>query len=956
MIFNVLIIRSLFIVGIFLQLVLQVQAQTNYQASKLSGNIILDGKLDESQWLEASKFADFVSLAARTSDQVTAQTSFRILSDEEAVYVGITCAEPYVSRLVKTPVERNSMDLFKQDELEVFLDPTGTGTSFYQFIVSSSNSHFCTHVIESGRITVSDFDPVWESAVNIDSTSWSIEMRIPMSAFYKTTAANWSENWKVNVSRQRTQTKSGELSTWSPLNAAFYEPWDFRTIGNFTMKSAKDDLRIQGLTLSLQSKLNETSYSGFAKVDLIASAEARGNYQINLMDDKGNLIQSKSIDIQTEKTQIVWDKVMVNKLGKTSFLIQAIDHEEMIRQQFYTTTRLQYLPVAIKISEPYYSNCIFPDENIPEIKGNIAVNLPADSLLGCIMNVQLIGNSGIVAEYTGSIGEFSIPAHSLANGDYSLVVKILKNGRTVVQDSSTIRKLAPIAGINMCRIDRDGNLIVNGKPWFFLQWYGGDSYGMSQALKEKHAGKQIPNCSGSINMHTDMMAERINGTDGDRITKDVSPSSTVLDVMKQRATQSLNQPNLIFHYVVDEPDYRSISPVYLKHQYDLIKKIDPYHPVFICTNDPEKYKDCADIIAPDPYTSPTFDKNGNRSMTSPKVVRDEVREVVNTGKVAPWCIPQAFTYFFQNAYADYPTFTEYRCMAFDAVINGAKGIWSFIFYDHFATPELLLGCDFVYEELSQLSPFFVASGKPALLKVSAPEDGVDAWLRTVNGVSLLMTVNLLNKPVQATISSDSLKNITNLIGYREPGTLNISNGSVIIDFEPYQVRIFTSKSIDQGLKTVVEMKTEITNTIASLKKPGNLLFGKKDKIKYAISGKLGEGLSTDLKQLQTLTDGIDDCLGYKVDDAIAWITMEFVDSAQCFNKIVLYSSTIKDVDFSIWNDAAWVSVGQVTDNTCSKIEFNLKEPVLSNQLKINITKSRTGTKPELYEVELYSEH
>lgn len=85
---------------------LSVMAMTtgaDVKAGKLQGEITLDGKLDEAVWKETPAHSDFKMLKGRNKqNRRPTRTEFRILCDENHIYIGLRCEEKEIRQLVKT--------------------------------------------------------------------------------------------------------------------------------------------------------------------------------------------------------------------------------------------------------------------------------------------------------------------------------------------------------------------------------------------------------------------------------------------------------------------------------------------------------------------------------------------------------------------------------------------------------------------------------------------------------------------------------------------------------------------------------------------------------------------------------------------------------------------------------------------------------------------------------------
>ena len=68
-------------------------------------------------------------------------------------------------------------------------------------------------------------------------------------------------------------------------------------------------------------------------------------------------------------------------------------------------------------------------------------------------------------------------------------------------------------------------------------------------------------------------------------------------------------PALLAWYLVDEPDETKMNPAAALAMYELIRELDPYHPVYLVNNRPRTYaaySDASDILAIDVYPIPNY--------------------------------------------------------------------------------------------------------------------------------------------------------------------------------------------------------------------------------------------------------------------------------------------------------------------------------------------------------------
>jgi hypothetical protein len=881
------------------------------------------------------------------------------LYDEENLYFGITCSEPLMNQLSDAPLEPNG-PVSERDCVEIFLDPEGKGFAYYQFMASAGNSQRSSYFIEGGSTTIGDYGSRWESAIYKGKDFWSAEVKIPLCSLYQTASSRFSDVWGMNVARER-KPGGAELLTWSPTKLrGFHDPTAFNKVRGLPGKSARFDLEFDSLTANPRQADGE-NWKGNMTIGLVATPLTAGNYRASLRLDGKEVLKSRPITLVPGKNQVVLDEVVYTKLGKNlAELIIENDRNE-ICGVCVLPVRVEFAPFQITFQEPFYGNCFFPGQKADEVKGSVQLNIPPNLLPKAVAKISLQGPGLAVEPVTTPIkngqADFCFPVTGMQVGEFQLQCDVLVEGKTVAQQTCLIRKLAqPFKG-NAVWLDRNLNLIVNGQPRFVRGWYGAGGWMVSTELLKQPQDLLSKNVN-SWGLSSDVTAERT-GVVGvkEQVKKDVEPSPAVYEVMKKNIEQHRGDPNLLVWYLADEPECRGLSPVYLRHQYEFVKKLDPFHPVMIISRSPELFTQCADVISPHPYINPRVDDAGKRSLSNPmRASGQQIKTVLQSGKgrIAPWLTPQAFSYgTMSDRFGDFPTFTEYRASVYAAVVNGCKGIFPFMYCEHFNSLDLRMGCDFVYETLAKMDEFLLGPEKPLPISVKAPNDAVEVMLKSVDGKLLLIAVNTEDQDLDATLESPLLQDTKKLWGYRENGEVDLQQGKFKLHFTPYQVHLLSNPVLDQGLKKVETFMSELAAAKAELRKPGNLLYGRGKEIEWGVSESY---MSSNPMGMFTLTDGICDSLGFVArvqEKSPAWVEMRFRTFVPKFKSAKIYSATIEDLDFLIWKDGAWQKAGEVRGNQEPVIEFKFDRQLSTVKIKLLLTKVHAGKKAEIYEVELY---
>ena len=135
--------------------------------------ITIDGHLDEAAWASAIPATEFTQSDPIDGAAASERTEVRVLYDDDAIYVGANLHDStgrISSRLGRRDAELNDSDWFI-----VVFDSYHDHTDGFRFKVNPDG------VIGDEAHGDRSWNPVWTSATHVDSTGWSVEMRIPFS-------------------------------------------------------------------------------------------------------------------------------------------------------------------------------------------------------------------------------------------------------------------------------------------------------------------------------------------------------------------------------------------------------------------------------------------------------------------------------------------------------------------------------------------------------------------------------------------------------------------------------------------------------------------------------------------------------------------------------------------------------------------------------------------------------
>jgi len=190
-----------------------VLAARNMRASRASGAINIDGKLDEPAWQAAVPSSDFMQSYPKVGGTPTDRTEVRVLYDDEALYVGIRMFDSRPDSIAAQLARRDASGIYS-DWVHVMIDSYRDRRTAWRFSVNPKGVQ--KDVLEYDDRAGEDlnWDAVWQVATRIDSSGWVAEYRIPFSQLRFGGAPRGVERiWGFQVMRDIA--RRNERDSWS---------------------------------------------------------------------------------------------------------------------------------------------------------------------------------------------------------------------------------------------------------------------------------------------------------------------------------------------------------------------------------------------------------------------------------------------------------------------------------------------------------------------------------------------------------------------------------------------------------------------------------------------------------------------------------------------------------------------------------------------------------------------
>lgn len=196
----------------------EISERREYVCYMRSGEINLDGLMDEPSWQAVPWSDSFVDIEGDEKPMPLYETRMKMIWDEEFLYIGVHLDEPHVWATYR---ERESV-IFHENDIEVFLDPDGDTHNYFEQEINALGTEWdllLTKPYRNGGHAINGWNiNGFKKAIHIQGTLnnpedvdrfWSIEMAIPWKALSLSgpsfRAPEDGEQWRINFSRVQWQ-------------------------------------------------------------------------------------------------------------------------------------------------------------------------------------------------------------------------------------------------------------------------------------------------------------------------------------------------------------------------------------------------------------------------------------------------------------------------------------------------------------------------------------------------------------------------------------------------------------------------------------------------------------------------------------------------------------------------------------------------------------------------------
>ena len=793
-------------------------------AARVSGALLVDGKLDESCWQNAIPCNDF--LKSQTTAPSSSKTSVKILYDENSLYFGICCEEPRVSEMVNNEAPRDG-GIYQSDCLEIMLDPALSKERYYHFMVNALGNQYDAYRDQGGGVTYKNWNGSWNAKTHLGEDFWSAEIRIPFFNFSEKNSIDG--DWGINVCRGKRSNPREDSS----LTGAYHKVDAFRRLTGINVDLTSFRIELQAPQGNIKLQDGERIFVENQSLIGNFSEKARMFYADSWLTAPDGKVYSSSqtrFELSAgESRKVTLPDIEIEQQGLHVNSLRLTDSKGRVLAYKEATQEIAFSPLRIELQVPWYRHSIFATQNIRHIEFRVLTSMDREALqdrklMLAIRNDEKTVWHELVYNVQPELN-FIVENASIPYGRYVIYAELQdRDGKKIDFCSAEfpLWKL-PFRKTETWR-GRDGNWYVEGKAIFINSFWADKEFALPEhnvRMYFKDGWKNLPQgvlgLSGNpifgVNKRPGVLKALQSG----------NVDEEYLELYRASVRGDLLAPNLFAYNLADEPSSFSASLDSLRQAYEAIKSADPYHPVFISDSNRNDYITACDINGHHPYPSVLKSVKAN-DCTAIATSFDSgmARLAGNYHQVTFIFMDMGFNKWdFGLGPVDgrMATFNEFRDHMLMALACDMKGLIPFN-SNYQAYPECTIGFHAIAREGAWLGQAIIAPDTSFQLETDW--DKLRFVSRELAGDTVIIASNVSMTERVVTFSGlpESVQSVQVI---SENRSIPVKNGSFSDQFNECQGHAYTSGK-PPVLESVAAVNHRIEEAWAARAKPGNFLF------------------------------------------------------------------------------------------------------------------------------------
>jgi len=168
----------------------------------------IDGHLDDDAWHLAKPAGEFLEKSPGQNIPHAQRTEFRVVYDDDALYIGVWCFDTEPKRIIAHNMERDGYMRF-EDVVKITLDTFLDRRNGYYFSINPNGARGDATISNNTQVN-GEWDGAWTARSQRQAWGWSTEIAIPFKSIsFDETTDTWGLNVYRNIGR------AGERGKWA---------------------------------------------------------------------------------------------------------------------------------------------------------------------------------------------------------------------------------------------------------------------------------------------------------------------------------------------------------------------------------------------------------------------------------------------------------------------------------------------------------------------------------------------------------------------------------------------------------------------------------------------------------------------------------------------------------------------------------------------------------------------
>ena len=175
-------------------------------ATYFNQQIKLDGKLDETCWIDAFTVDNLTQREQNEGEPATEKTQIAVVYNTNEIYFGIWCFDSEPTKISAQQMERD-FNWDSDDNIEIIISTFNDNRNGYLFVTNPNGAIADALIGDEGEDFNIDWNGVWDVSVERNELGWFTEIVIPFSTlkFKKDSLQIWGINFERNIRRKKEQ-------------------------------------------------------------------------------------------------------------------------------------------------------------------------------------------------------------------------------------------------------------------------------------------------------------------------------------------------------------------------------------------------------------------------------------------------------------------------------------------------------------------------------------------------------------------------------------------------------------------------------------------------------------------------------------------------------------------------------------------------------------------------------